>query len=146
MHRISVIVLAIAAASAPVRAQEHQHAAAAQFGTVKFANSCSAGVQPKFAEGMALLHSFEFGPAIDAFKAVAAQDEALRHCLLGHGAGAVGQSLRGRHQAGARSCSLAAISPRARRRLARRPSASVITSPPSRRSTTISRRSISARG
>jgi len=75
MHRVSVIVLAIAAASAPVRAQEHQHAAAAQFGTVKFSNSCSAEVQPKFAEGMALLHSFEFGPAIDAFKAVAAQDE-----------------------------------------------------------------------
>src|SRR5437764_15428465 len=59
----------------PVVAQEqHDHAAAGQFGTVNFTNSCSAEVQPTFAQGMALLHSFEFGPAISAFQSVAAKD------------------------------------------------------------------------
>jgi len=74
MNRVSCLVLAIAAASATARAQEHQHGTAGQLGTVNFSNSCSVEAQPKFAEGMALLHSFEFGQAIDAFKAVAAQD------------------------------------------------------------------------
>jgi len=60
---------------APVLAQEtHQHADAGKLGTVKFANSCSADVQPAFAQGMALLHSFEFGPAIAAFQSVAGKD------------------------------------------------------------------------
>ena len=59
---------------APPSAQEaHQHAAGA-LGTVRFANSCAPAVQPDFARGMALLHSFEFGPAIDAFAAVVAAD------------------------------------------------------------------------
>src|SRR6185503_10291950 len=52
----------------------HQHAQPGRFGTVAFANTCSAAVQPSFLRGMALLHSFEFGPAIDAFKEVAAAD------------------------------------------------------------------------
>jgi hypothetical protein len=59
----------------PLLAQEgHQHGESGRLGTVKFANTCSAEVQPEFARGMALLHSFEFGPAIDAFQAVAAKN------------------------------------------------------------------------
>src|SRR5688500_11627951 len=59
----------------PVLAQEpHQHGAPANLGTVKFANSCSADVQPAFAHGMALLHSFEFGQAMDAFRTVTEKD------------------------------------------------------------------------
>src|SRR5262249_28633551 len=50
------------------------HEDAGQFGTVHFTNSCQAAVQPRFARGMALLHSFEFGPAIDAFKAASDAD------------------------------------------------------------------------
>jgi tetratricopeptide (TPR) repeat protein len=73
MLRILIVTVAFAAAAGSVRAQEHEHAAA-QFGTVTFANSCSADVQPGFARAMALLHSFEFGEAIDSFKGVADKD------------------------------------------------------------------------
>ena len=59
----------VAAARRPAAQESHQHEAG-RLGTVKFANSCAADVQPAFARGMALLHSFEFGPAMDAFKTV----------------------------------------------------------------------------
>src|SRR5262245_3001149 len=68
------IVCVGSAVGIAMRAQEHQHAETGRFGTVKFANSCSAGVQPAFARAMALLHSFEFGQAIDAFGDVARED------------------------------------------------------------------------
>jgi len=61
--RCAVIVLAAAIAAAQAQ-ESHQHGS---YGTVAFTNSCAAPVQPAFARGMALLHSFEFGPAIDAF-------------------------------------------------------------------------------
>src|SRR3954468_24981236 len=75
MGRISLVAVALAVAVAPLRSQEHDHGAA-QLGTVKFSNSCAPGVQAGFAHGMALLHSFEFGGAIDAFKDVAEKDPA----------------------------------------------------------------------
>jgi hypothetical protein len=50
----------------------HEHGG--QLGTVKFANSCAPAVQPDFARGMALLHSFEFGSAVDAFATVVKAD------------------------------------------------------------------------
>ena len=56
----------------PVPVQEHQHGG--KLGIVKFDNSCAPEVQSGFAYGMAQLHSFEFGPAIDAFAAVAKTD------------------------------------------------------------------------
>jgi hypothetical protein len=58
---------------------------APHYGTVAFANSCSAAVQPSFARGMALLHSFEFGPAIDAFSEVSAGDPACGIAVWGIG-------------------------------------------------------------
>jgi len=49
-------------------AQDHQHPAAAEkVGVVAFATSCSAAAQPQFNRAVALLHSFEFTRAIDAF-------------------------------------------------------------------------------
>ena len=68
--------LIAASLAAGTFAQDHAHGSADRLGTVKFANSCSAAVQPRFDHGMALLHSFEFGQAIDAFKEVAAGDPA----------------------------------------------------------------------
>ena len=58
--------LGVATAAA---AQDHDHGASAseQLGTVKFEISCSAAAQPQFNRGVALLHSFEFGRAIEAF-------------------------------------------------------------------------------
>ncbi|HEX6464329.1 MAG TPA: hypothetical protein VFZ98_07750, partial [Vicinamibacterales bacterium] len=46
------------------------HEDAGRLGVVRFANSCGGAVQAPFARGVALLHSFEFGQAIDAFKSV----------------------------------------------------------------------------
>jgi hypothetical protein len=60
--------------------QSHQHEAG-RLGMVKFANSCAARIQPDLARGMALLHSFEFGPAMDAFKLVADADPS---CAIAH--------------------------------------------------------------
>ena len=66
------IVLALLA---PVSGQQaHQHEVSEKLGTVRFANSCAAVVQPTFARAMALLHSFEFGPAMQSFDATAAAD------------------------------------------------------------------------
>ena len=65
-----------------VPAQEHRHGAS-QLGTVHFENSCDSGVQPAFARAMALLHSFEFGPAIDGFKSVADKDRRCGIALWG---------------------------------------------------------------
>src|SRR6476646_3927544 len=50
-------------------AQDHDHGTATSeaLGTVSFATSCSAGAQPLFNRAVALLHSFEFGRAIDGF-------------------------------------------------------------------------------
>src|SRR6186713_2814645 len=79
---IAIVLLAGAAAA---RAQApHQHESG-RLGTVAFANSCKAEVQPPFARGMALLHSFEFGPAIDAFGEVLKGDPACGIALWGTG-------------------------------------------------------------
>jgi tetratricopeptide (TPR) repeat protein len=69
--RLAATVLSAAIVS-HLPAQDHQHGG--RLGTVTFANSCAAGVQPAFATGLAQMHSFEFGPAIDAFAAVVKAD------------------------------------------------------------------------
>jgi hypothetical protein len=53
----------------PVSAQPHPHGSAGdeKFGTVSFSTSCSAAAQPLFNRAVALLHSFEFGRAIEGF-------------------------------------------------------------------------------
>ena len=82
----AIASLALSAAfGAAAGAQDHQHAAAGRFGTVTFANSCSAAAQPAFARGMALLHSFEFGLAIDAFTEVTTADPACGIAVWGIG-------------------------------------------------------------
>ena len=59
-------VLALAAGSSI--AQEHQHSTAPEkLGTVRFATSCKPAAQKQFDRGVALLHSFQFGRAIDGF-------------------------------------------------------------------------------
>ena len=79
MRRSFFVVLSMVAGVALVTtqafAQDHQlHGDAARVGTVMFENSCSADVQPAFNRAVALLHSFEFGPAIGAFQMAAAGD------------------------------------------------------------------------
>jgi hypothetical protein len=67
---LSAIALAIVLAGV----QQHHHDPAEKLGTVKFATSCSAEAQPAFLRAMALLHSFEFGPAIEGFTAAGKTD------------------------------------------------------------------------
>ena len=61
-HRLSFL-LAIALTAAPF-AQQHQHPAGERLGTVDFETSCAPAAKAPFNHAMALLHSFEFGPAI----------------------------------------------------------------------------------
>ncbi len=70
-----VVALSLLVA-APLFAQEHEHGPSAieRLGTVDFPTSCSAGAQPLFNRAVALLHSFEFGRAIDGFTSTLAVD------------------------------------------------------------------------
>ena len=49
-----------------------------KLGTVAFATSCNAAAQPQFNRAVALLHSFEFPRAIDAFGATLTTDPVVR--------------------------------------------------------------------
>src|ERR1051326_787761 len=64
-------------------AQEPSHlaGAGAKLGSVHFPTSCSPKAQPDFDHAVALLHSFEFGPAISAFDATLAADP---DCAMAH--------------------------------------------------------------
>ena len=61
--------------------QEHQHPAGERLGTVHFETSCSAAAQKTFDRAMALMHSFEFGPAMEGFNAALKEDPA---CAMAH--------------------------------------------------------------
>ena len=77
MSLISSATLAavLALVSARDAAAQHQHAPAAEkLGSVVFATSCSAAAQPQFNRAVALLHSFEFLRAIEAFGATLKTD------------------------------------------------------------------------
>jgi hypothetical protein len=85
MHRLltclalSCVVLLPAAA----RAQQHEHGAAPadRLGKVHFETSCDASVRDAFDRAVALLHSFWYAAAIDAFTDVAKKDPG---CAMAH--------------------------------------------------------------
>jgi tetratricopeptide (TPR) repeat protein len=84
VRHLGIVSMALAlAAAAPAAAQEHEHAGMAgeKLGTVHFATSCRAAAQPQFDRAVALLHSFEFAPAIEAFGATATTDPS---CAMAH--------------------------------------------------------------
>ena len=60
---------------------QHEHAAPEKLGTVSFPISCSAQVQASFNRAVALLHSFAYAPAAEAFTALGSQDP---HCAIAH--------------------------------------------------------------
>ena len=74
----AVLVLAGHADFALAQEQQHEHAsspsASESLGTVHFATSCRSDTQKQFDRAVALLHSFEFAPAIEAFEATASAD------------------------------------------------------------------------
>ena len=71
---IACAVVASLASGTGLARQEHQHATSEKLGTVKFATSCAPAAAPAFNRAMALLHSFEFMPAIEGFTAVSTTD------------------------------------------------------------------------
>jgi hypothetical protein len=63
-----VVALALTALARAAAGQEHEHGIGAgvaeHLGTVHFETTCSAVAQTQFDRAVALLHSFEFAPAI----------------------------------------------------------------------------------
>jgi tetratricopeptide (TPR) repeat protein len=59
----------------------HDHGAPEKLGAVSFPISCIEGVQQDFDKGIALLHSFAYGAAETAFRAVEEHDP---HCAMAH--------------------------------------------------------------
>jgi tetratricopeptide (TPR) repeat protein len=70
----AIVSILLLASYGSVQSGQHDHSAQEKLGTVRFANSCSEAAQPAFARAMALLHSFEFAPAIGGFTAAAKTD------------------------------------------------------------------------
>ena len=79
---LSVLAMVTVAITAPIAAQEHDHGSTGaetgnppeQLGKVHFETSCAPAVAPKFDRAVALLHSFWFPVAIDAFNDVLKAD------------------------------------------------------------------------
>ena len=72
MHVTGVVILSALLAGQP--APQHEHGGPGKLGTVHFSTSCAPATQPTFDRGIALLHSFDFGRAVDDFNATLAVD------------------------------------------------------------------------
>ena len=74
---VSILVAGLAAASP----QQHEHGVPEKLGRVHFATSCSPDVRDTFDRAIALLHSFSFSVAKQAFEGVLAKDAS---CAMAH--------------------------------------------------------------
>ncbi len=61
--------------------EEHHHPVPEKLGTVSFQTSCKPAVQQEFNRAMALLHSFAYKAAEEAFQDVSRQDQ---KCAIAH--------------------------------------------------------------
>jgi hypothetical protein len=71
---VAAILMIPAGAEAQVQPVPHDHMAMEKLGSVTFKTSCDATVQPQFDRAVALMHSFQFGRAIEGYRAVLAAD------------------------------------------------------------------------
>jgi Tfp pilus assembly protein PilF len=78
-YRFFSILLLLPGVSAAQRS--HDSPAPQRLGEVAFENSCAPAVQPQFQRAIALLHSFAYAPARDAFSEVEARDP---RCAMAH--------------------------------------------------------------
>ena len=76
---VAAILLVLLASSS--LAQEHQHSAGENLGTVRFATSCNGPAQMAINGAVALLHSFQFSRAIDNFNLALEKDAT---CTIGY--------------------------------------------------------------
>ncbi|MFN2384663.1 MAG: hypothetical protein ABR559_10475 [Gemmatimonadota bacterium] len=82
VRRTWLVALGSLLLSAPLRAQEHEHAAGEEvIGSVHFPTSCNEAAQDRFDRGVAKLHSFWFESASEEFAAAAAADPS---CAMAH--------------------------------------------------------------
>jgi len=86
-----------------------QGAVPERLGRVTFQTSCSPTVRPQFDRAMALLHSFWFAAAIDAFKGVLAQDPTCGMAHWGTAMGLWGNPFAGGRQPSVMRDGLAAV-------------------------------------
>src|ERR1700740_2293750 len=68
---IAVFLLTLVASCC---AQEHEHGRGEKLGVVHMATSCDVAAQKEFDRAVALLHSFQFSRAIEAFNAALRED------------------------------------------------------------------------
>jgi tetratricopeptide (TPR) repeat protein len=76
-----LLVLIFVATPLVARQEGHEHGAGEKLGEVSFVVSCRAEVQAEFNRGVALLHSFAYGAAEEAFRGVAREDA---RCAMAH--------------------------------------------------------------
>jgi len=76
-----LIAIAVLWASPTFAQEAHDHPAPEKLGQVSFAVSCKPAVQPEFNRAVALLHSFAYSAAQQAFRSVAEQDP---QCAMAH--------------------------------------------------------------
>ena len=72
-----VLLVGVCAAFVPPEfGQQHEHPAGdpGKLGKVSFSVSCEPSVQPQFSSAVAMLHSFWYEKASDAFAAIAQKD------------------------------------------------------------------------
>jgi hypothetical protein len=82
--RVQYLIVMVIWSGGSVAAQDpaHEHGGRPRrLGRVHFPTSCAATTQSTFDDGVALLHSFWFSAAIEAFEAVLARDP---HCVMAH--------------------------------------------------------------
>jgi len=76
-----VVTCALACALSIGAQEEHSHPAPERLGSVTFPTSCAPSLQPGFERGVALLHSFAYAAAEQAFRSVADTDAS---CAMAH--------------------------------------------------------------
>jgi tetratricopeptide (TPR) repeat protein len=76
-----LLVLVFCTAPMVAGQEAHDHGAPEKLGEVSFAISCKAEVQAEFNRGVALLHSFAYGAAGEAFRGIAKEDA---RCAMAH--------------------------------------------------------------
>ncbi len=68
------LLAALVATEASAQMAMHDHAAMERLGSVSFETSCNSVAQPRFDRAVALMHSFQFGPAIDGYRSALEAD------------------------------------------------------------------------
>ncbi len=75
------LILAFLFPTFPLAQEEHNHPVPEKLGAVSFPTSCNPDTQREFNRAVALLHSFAYKAAEEAFRSVATQDS---HCAIAH--------------------------------------------------------------